>query len=252
MKVTDYSKLANRYDKNKYRNKIGQDNYLKSYIEQNKCPEYHILDLACGTGIYLNKQMEFFQNKNIIWYGLDSSAEMLKKAGEKVPNALLINGVAENLPFGPGALDFIVNNYAFQHFAGKTEALDGVSRVLKTNGIFEMHNIAIHQMKNWWVYKYFPSAYYEDLKRFWDKDLIFHELSTRGFDVEINIIYQMQYMKAADLLDYANNRDISVLTLIDEKEYLKGLETLHSEVSTDSGRKIACDFAELYCIAKKL
>ncbi|KUO71021.1 MAG: methylase [Clostridia bacterium BRH_c25] len=252
MKVADFSKIANKYDGNKYRQKVEQDTFLKTYIEQNKQSEYNILDLACGTGIYICKQMEYFRSEGIKWYGLDASLDMLEKAKEKIIGVSFVNGIAESMPYESNKFDFIVNNYAFQHFTGKAEALDEVTRVLKTNGIFEMHNIAIHQMKSWWVYKYFPSAYFEDLKRFWDKDLIFHELSYRGFDVELNIKYQMQQMKAVDLLEYAKNRDISVLTLIDEDEYLRGLEILTSDVYNNPEERIVCDFAELYCIAKKL
>jgi len=62
----------------------------------------------------------------------------------------------------------------------------------------------------------------------------------------------MQQMKAVDLLEYAKNRDISVLTLIDEDEYLRGLEILTSDVYNNPEERIVCDFAELYCIAKKL
>jgi ubiquinone/menaquinone biosynthesis C-methylase UbiE len=252
MKSTNYSQIAYKYDKNEYRHKIEQDAYLRTYIEENKRAEYEILDLACGTGIYLNKQIEAFKDVSVRWYGLDASIEMLEKAKEKVIDVSFINGVAENMPFESNKFDFIVNNYAFHHFIKKSEALDEITRVLKIGGIFEMHNIAIHQMKSWWVYKYFPSAYFEDLKRCWDKDLIFHELSMRGFEVELNIKYEMKNMKAADVLEHARNRDISSLTLINEKEYLRGLEAINSAVCNNPEERVACDFAELYCIAKKL
>lgn len=148
MKVTDFSKIANKYDKNEYRHKIGQDTILKGYIKKNKCLEYNVLDLACGTGIYLSKQMEYFKNENINWYGLDPSEDMLEKAREKVPNASFARGFAENLPYEHNKFDYIVNNYAFHHFQGKTETLNEITRVVKQNGIFKMHNIAIHQMRN--------------------------------------------------------------------------------------------------------
>ncbi len=46
-----------------------------------------------------------------------------------------------------------------------------------------MHNISIHDMKRWWICEFFPSTYFEDLKRFWQKDLIHNELMARNFDV---------------------------------------------------------------------
>lgn len=251
MKITDYSKIAEKYDKNDYRQQVELDIYLKKYIMNNKQPKFEVLDLACGTGIYIHKQKKFFKDENIIWFGLDASHDMLDKAREKVGGVFFDNGIAEELPYESSKFDFIVCNYAFQHFTGKAKALDEVYRVLKVNGVFQMHNIAIHQMRGWWIYKYFSTAYYEDLKRFWDKDLIFHELSTRGFEVELNIKYQLQHMKLTDLLELAKNRDISVLTLIDEKEYLNGLELLKAEVSSDPEKRIATDIAEMDCVARK-
>lgn len=251
MRITDYSKIAEKYDKNDYRQKVEPDIYLKEYIEHNKKSKFEVLDLACGTGIYIHKQMEFFKGEDITWYGLDASQDMLDKAREKTRGVFFEKGIAEELPYESSKFDFIVSNYAFQHFTGKVKALDEVYRVLKTNGVFQMHNIAIHQMRGWWIYKYFPSAYYEDLKRFWEKDLIFYELSTRGFEVELNIKYQMQHLKVDNLLEYTKNRDISVLTLIDENEYLKGLELLKSEVSSDPNKMIVTDIAEMYCLARK-
>ena len=63
--------------------------------------------------------------------------------------------------------------------------------ILKINGIYKLHNISIHDMPNWWIYQYFPAAYYVDRKRFWKKDVIFSELSIRGFKVNIEIKYRM-------------------------------------------------------------
>jgi ubiquinone/menaquinone biosynthesis C-methylase UbiE len=252
MKNTNYSKIASRYDKNEYRQKIEIDNVLKNYIQKHMQSQYNILDLACGTGIYLYNQVELFSDKNINWHGLDASEDMLKIAKTKINKASFRNGFAEDLPYESEDFDYIVNNYAFQHFTNKTAALDEVARVLKKDGIFKMHNIAIHEMKNWWVYKYFPSAYFEDLKRFWEKELIFYELSSRGFSVDINIQYLMQSMKIVDLLPYAENRDISVLTLIDDRDYIKGLEKMKSEICNDSETKLICDFAEMFCIGKKI
>jgi len=252
MKITNYSQIADRYDKNEFRQKVGQDCLLKEYLEGENQPQYNVLDLACGTGIYLYNQNQFLRDVEIKWYGLDASEDMLKIAREKVTNANFVNALAEDMPYEPNYFDYIVNNYAFMHFTKKLEVLDEITRVLKKNGIFKMHNIAIHEMKNWWVYKYFPSAYDEDLKRYWEKDRIFNELSIRGFEVEIFIEYKMQSAKVSELLKYVENRDISVLTLISDEEYYKGLERMRNEVSNEPEAKVVCDFAELFCIGIKL
>ena len=45
METTDYSKIASKYDKNEYRQKIEPDSILIEYIEQNVQSEYNILEI---------------------------------------------------------------------------------------------------------------------------------------------------------------------------------------------------------------
>ncbi|MBH8599727.1 MULTISPECIES: class I SAM-dependent methyltransferase [unclassified Thermoactinomyces] len=251
MKVTDYSRIADRYDQNPYRRQIGPDENLKRYFAQHPDREFRVLDLACGTGLYLQKQLHAFASVSVEWYGLDASQAMLNQAKRRVPNVRLIQGLAEEMPYEPESFDVIVNHYAFHHFAEKSRVLDEVTRILKKNGMYKMHNISIHEMRQWWVYQYFPSAYFEDLKRFWPKDLIYRELSVRGFQVELDIRYRMTSMPLTECMQHARNRDISVLTLIDEKDYQAGVERLETELNRDSEASIINDFAELHLIAVK-
>lgn len=224
---------------------------MKDYIEKNEKPNYNVLDLSCGTGLYLEKQINYFDEVNIRWNGLDLSDEMLKKAKEKVSNVQFTKAKAENMPYHSNAFDYISNNYAFHHYDNKEQALDEVYRVLKEGGIYKLHNIAIHDMPRWWVYHYIPAAYYEDLKRFWNKDVIFNELTIRGLEVNLKIEYRMENIKVSDYIDYAVNRDISVLTLISDKDYEEGLERMRYDVRTNPDKTIVNDFAEMFCIAKK-
>lgn len=253
MKTTNYSKIAEKYDKNQFRvDEIRFDYDLKDYIENNRQSEYHVLDLSCGTGLYLEKQINYFDEVNIRWNGLDLSDQMLKKANEKVKNIEFTNANVEDMPYQSDEFDFISNNYAFHHYSNKEQALNEIYRVLKKGGIYKLHNIAIHDMPKWWVYHYFPTAYYEDLKRFWNKQVIFNELTTRGLQVNLKIEYRMENVSINDYLDYALNRDISVLTLINDKDYEEGLERMKYDVKTNPDKTIVNDFAEMFCIAKKL
>ncbi len=253
MKITDYSKIANKYDDNQYRNKeIRFDLDLEEYINNNEKSVYKVLDLSCGTGTYLEKQIEYLSRFNIQWYGLDSSIEMLKIAKQKLKKVDLLKGYAEKMPYQSGKFDFISNNYAFHHYKNKAQSLDEIYRVLMIGGVFKLHNISIQDMVDWWVYYYFPSAYDEDLKRFWDKKFIFNELSRRGFEVNIQLEYQMKEVKVADYLTHAENRDISVLTLISDIDYIKGLEKMRYDVKTNPNKTIVVDFAELFFTATKL
>ena len=45
-------------------------------------------------------------------------------------------------------------------------------------------------MKEWWVYKYCPETFYEDMFRFWQKDLMIYELKKCNF---VNISAKREY-----------------------------------------------------------
>ncbi|GIO18671.1 hypothetical protein J18TS1_17710 [Oceanobacillus oncorhynchi subsp. incaldanensis] len=61
MKITDYSQIADKYESNTYRlDEMQFDKDLKEYQYRYPKPMYHVLDLACGTGIYLNTQINLF------------------------------------------------------------------------------------------------------------------------------------------------------------------------------------------------
>ncbi len=253
MNTINYSKIAYKYDKNQYRREeIRYEAILKEYMDNNCKTEYQVLDLSCGTGLYLEKQIDYFKRDNIKWYGLDASKEMLDIAKKRLERVSLTYGYAEEMSYQSGIFDFISNNYAFHHYKNKSQALDEVYRVLTDGGIFKLHNIAIHKMKKWWLYHYFPTAYYEDLKRFWNIEVIFNELTKRGFEVEIQIEYQMTNIKVADYLQHVLNKDISILNLINDKDYEAGLERIHYDVTKNPDKTIVNDFAELFCFSKKV
>lgn len=252
MKVTDYSKVAKVYDSNQFRfEEVKEDSNLRTYIQNNPKSTYRFLDLACGTGIYLHRQSKYFKEINIDWHGLDASPSMLNKAKDKLGDVKFEESFAENMPYEDEQFDVIINNYAFHHFLKKEKALDEIHRVLKKDGVYKMHNIDVYGMKNWWIYHYFPSALLEDYKRFWCKEVIFRELSHRGFDVRIKCEYQMEPIKIADYLEHVKNKDISVLTIIDEEEYDQGLNKMKQDLESNPDKKVTNDFSELVCLAQK-
>ncbi|MDQ0338027.1 SAM-dependent methyltransferase [Caldalkalibacillus uzonensis] len=159
--------------------------------------------------------------------------------------------VAEEMPYDYQMFDYIVNNFAFHHFLYKTEALDEVARVIKPNGVFKLRNYVAHDMPRWWIYQYFPSTFEEDLQRFWEKERLFLELSARGFTVQLHVHYRMEESRVADFLPYVENRDISILTLISDEEYFRGLEQMKAEIERDPEATFVQEFAELECLAVK-
>lgn len=61
MKTTDYSKIAAKYDDNKLRHYIEKDINIGNICKKNSNQQISVLDLACGTGNYLVKQISEYR-----------------------------------------------------------------------------------------------------------------------------------------------------------------------------------------------
>lgn len=61
----------------------------------------------------------------------------------------------------------------------------------------------------------------------------------------------MENIYVQDYIDHAENKDISVLTLITDEEYEEGLEKMRYDIKKYPAKAIVNDFAEMFCIAKK-
>ncbi len=250
MKRTDYSKIADKYDGNRIRQDLQSDETLLKFIKASKNQDFNILDLGCGTGNYLKVHVELFKSYNINWYGLDLSEDMLRIAKEKVPEVKFYNGSASVLPYINDQFDYIVNNFAFHHFNEKLKVLQEVTRCLRSEGVLRLKDIDPYKMPGWWVYKYFPSTYQIDTDRFWETDRILAVLKDLGFEVEIDVEYNVFQTEVEQIIQDAENRDISELTLITEEEYIKGLETLKTML-TEKGTKTITDELALITITGK-
>ncbi len=61
----------------------------------------------------------------------------------------------------------------------------------------------------------------------------------------------MEHIRVSDYISYAENRDISVLTLIDDNEYEEGLERMKQDLKANPDKIIVNDFAELFCLSSR-
>jgi len=96
-----------------------------------------VLDLGCGTGILFPHILKAIGRKGRL-YGVDLSEQMLLEARRKHrdENIFLICAPAEDLPFLPGSLNYVIAFASFPHFEKKARAVREVSRVLKKGGRF--------------------------------------------------------------------------------------------------------------------
>ena len=227
MHTTDYSQIARRYDLNPIRKRFAPEKCIAELLAASKSP-LALLDLACGTGNYLESQHAAYGQQLIRWFGCDLSAEMLAVARTKVGFAELVECDAQSLPYQDGAFDVIAINFAFHHFRDKRTCLREAHRTLKVGGYLLMHNICPEEMPDWWVYRYFPSTRVIDNERFWTEDHVRSEMEALHFEVSRQLEYERD-RTLSDHLFEARNREVSQLTLLPESEYSAGLKTMEAD-----------------------
>ena len=230
MLKTDYSKVAKLYDQNKGRVDFPKDLDIEKLLEQKE--SITVLDLACGTGNYLLGQQSHYEGKNIKWIGVDLSLDMLNIAKSKNLTAEFINSDAESYNLPEESVDLIVCNFAFHHFENKQKCLAKMFATLKKGGILRFRNIEPECMKEWWVYKYCPETYYEDMFRFWPKDLMMHEIKKAQFsNITVKREYYEKSKPISELVENYKRRDTSQLSMIDDEDYKRGLNRVMQEVN---------------------
>jgi len=276
MKSTNYSQVAAFYDQNRGRRRIHPDEQLLKALEKfsgklgpdgaGRRP-FRVLDLGCGTGNYLDVQMQVCEQMDvdfeIEWYGLDASDAMLEKARQKLSDrgenldryeaavVYLQPGDAQALPYDDNFFDFIACNFAFHHFPDKGLVLDEVSRVLTSSGRFKIWNIQPEYMPHWWVYRFFPAARLEDSERFWSENRLFLELEGRGFSLRLKTTRTLQQRDLEAVLEDARRRDISELANLEDGVYRAGVSAIESMNSSGTVSVVLDEFAQLFCTAFK-
>lgn len=231
MKRTDYDSVAARYEQSPWRRRVAPDPALAARLDAAGESRVTVLDVGCGTGNYLTRQIAAFPGKNVRWLGLDPSPGMLSYAREKAPSAELAEGRAESLPFEDGSVDYVVSTFAFHHFEDKPKALDELCRVLAPGGMLRFVNIDPFRMGAFWVYDFFPECRCEDDRRFWPISLLTYELEQRGHSVRAHVEVDLYRAPLASLLVEAELREMSQLVILGEREYQAGLDRLRDELA---------------------
>jgi len=130
-KIMDiYNAEAMRYDYTRAFYEKGYGGEREKEILISHCIGTLILDLACGTGRLLGP---FISRRSEV-VGIDLSRSMLLIAKMKVPEAHLILGDVENLPFREFMFNCIVCSRALRYFESLEQALREAYRCLRKGG----------------------------------------------------------------------------------------------------------------------
>lgn len=112
-----------------------------------------ILDLGCGTGFFLAE----LEQRHPGAIGLDISHAMLKVSDQYVPNARLVTGDAERLPFRRGCFDVVFCKGSLHHTRDHVGFLTHCRKALKPDGVLIMsepcNDNPLIRFARWALYK---------------------------------------------------------------------------------------------------
>jgi SAM-dependent methyltransferase len=91
-----------------------------------------VADLGCGSGVFT----DLLRRAGYSSVGLDISPKLVALGRGKYPGLELIEGDAENLPFGNGSVDGVLLSGLIHHFPDARRLAAEVGRVLKPGGRF--------------------------------------------------------------------------------------------------------------------
>ena len=126
---------------------------IRTILNYSRSNDVNILDIGCGTGIYL-EQLKNFGFKN--FYGIDISKRMLSKAKKRIysnykdEKERVINADILNIPFPDSFFNITFSIRTFSHVFNKLTAIKEISRVSKKDGYFilvDIHDSHSHQVK---------------------------------------------------------------------------------------------------------
>lgn len=115
-----------------------------------------VLDIGCGTGVFLLMLKEKYPALNVI--GVDPDEKSLKIAERrlsKYSNVKLIKAFAESIPIEDNSVDIVVSTLTFHHLPDeiKEKAIFEIYRVLKQGGKIVITDFG--KVDNWLVKRLF-------------------------------------------------------------------------------------------------
>jgi len=228
MKIDYDDSIASSYDRRyAHDDTTDLESFIASFVDD--CDV--VAEIGCGTGHWL-MHARTAGARHVI--GVDPSAAMLAKARRAAPDAALVRGTAEQLPFADASLDRVFCVNAHHHFPNLQTFIQDVRRALKRGGEFLTIALDPHTgADQWWIYDYFASTRDADCRRYPSTARIRSLLEGAGFD---NVATSIgQHVPAAVSFSEAVERGLldrtstSQLLVISDLEFAHGVRTLHAE-----------------------
>jgi ubiquinone/menaquinone biosynthesis C-methylase UbiE len=130
----DHREVARFYDEVYYQNASGKakpsNDLLRLANRLDLRPRQKVLDIACGTGNWL----DVASTNGLDVAGIDISSRAIEICRERMPGGQFHVGQAESLPFDTCSFDLVTCLGSLEHFLDQPAALLEMKRVVKPGG----------------------------------------------------------------------------------------------------------------------
>jgi ubiquinone/menaquinone biosynthesis C-methylase UbiE len=179
-----------------------------------------VLDVGCRPGGMLRQLVEAFGAEAV---GIDPSGPMVAAAREAAPDAEVVVGSAEELPFEDRSFDVLLLRLSVHHLE-RGRAFPEFLRVLRAGGRVAITTTDPDAVHTFWLARYFPSSAPIEQKRFPGARALCRELAAAGFThVEAEPFVLPRTFGRGAALETLLCRAYSTFVLLDEAEIDAGL-----------------------------
>jgi SAM-dependent methyltransferase len=190
-----------------------------------------VVDVGCGTGRVALALAE--EADEVV--GVDPSEEMLAEGRARSQGSIaFVRACAEALPFANGRFERAVARLVL-HLVDRDRALPELWRVLAPGGRLLVATFRPEHFERIWLAPYFPSLGTIDRARFPEPAVFAGELARAGFDTVRQVaLTQHASIGRDEALERLRGRYISTLRMLEEDEYVAGLERAARELPEET------------------
>ena len=224
---TDYSKIAERYDKVR---SPPSDDIVSKIIDFGKILDWcSVLDVGCGTGRY---PLSINNQKNCVTCALDPSAEMLRSATQKDESndVMWVRGDGQYLPFRRETFDCVYMTMVIQHINDKKKAIHDIHSVLRSGGRFVIFT-GSHARLRKQALSDFRGVVEIDMKRFPTIPYLRKTMRDAGYsDIHHYPIECNKYQQIDEFLEKVRSKYVSTLTLLSDDVFQRRYKVFEAKV----------------------
>jgi ubiquinone/menaquinone biosynthesis C-methylase UbiE len=233
---TDYSKIADYYDKVRPR---PADALVSEILEYGQIGAHStVLDVGCGTGRF---PLSLLAAKLFTLFALEPSAEMLRQAfaKDRSKRVLWVRGAGQSLPFQEGYFDCVYMTSVIHHIENKRMALQEIHRVLKEGGHCVILTFSHSGLRKHVIHD-FPGVTAIDSERIPTVPCLKNMMREIGFDgVSYHAVELDEgYTSVDEYLKRVRSKYLSTLTVLKEDAFEKGLKIFERRIRKKYGGQI--------------